>query len=69
MCGKKITIGVSHRIEELSDREEGYRPENAKPFESLVPLPEVIGPLWDVLPQCESAETVLEDAGEAGTGI
>ncbi len=43
VCGKKITIGVSHRIEELSDREEGYRPENAKPFESLVPLPEVIG--------------------------
>ena len=43
VCGRKITIGVSHRVEELSDREEGYIRENAKPFESMVPLPEVIG--------------------------
>ena len=43
VCGRKITIGVSHRVEELSDREEGYIRENAKLFESLVPLPEVIG--------------------------
>ena len=43
VCGRKIMIGVSHRVEELSDREEGYIRENAKPFESMVPLPEVIG--------------------------
>ena len=43
VCGKKITIGVSHRIEQLSDRCEGFVRENAKAFESLVPLPEVIG--------------------------
>ena len=42
VCGKKITIGVEHRVEELADREEGYRPQGAKPFESLAPLPEVI---------------------------
>ncbi len=43
VCGKKITIGVSHRVEVLADRPEGYVRENAKRFESLVPLPEVIG--------------------------
>lgn len=43
VCGRKITIGVSHRVEELADREEGYVRKNAKRFESLVPLPEVIG--------------------------
>lgn len=43
VCGKKITIGVSHRVEELADREEGYRPHAMADFESLVPLPEVIG--------------------------
>lgn len=43
VCGRKITIGVSHRIEELADREEHYVSPGAKPFESLVPLPEVIG--------------------------
>lgn len=43
VCGRKLTIGVSHRIEQLADREEGYQRVNAAPFESLVPLPEVIG--------------------------
>lgn len=42
VCGRKITIGVEHRVEELADRPAGYRPPNAKPFESLVPLQEVI---------------------------
>lgn len=42
VCGKKLTIGVQHRVDQLSDRENGYRPKGAKPFESLVPLPEVI---------------------------
>ena len=42
VCGKKLTIGVEHRVEALSDRPAGFRPEGAKPFESLAPLPEVI---------------------------
>lgn len=42
VCGKKMTMGVDHRIEQLSDREEGFVRENARPFESLVPLPEVV---------------------------
>ena len=43
VCGRKITIGVSHRVEELADREENYVKPDAAAFESLVPLPEVIG--------------------------
>lgn len=43
VCGKKITIGVLHRVEQLADRPEGYVKKDAKMFESLVPLPEVIG--------------------------
>ncbi len=42
VCGRKLTIGVEHRVEELADRPAGYRPAGAKPFESLAPLPEVI---------------------------
>ncbi len=42
ICGKRLTIGVQHRVDELADRNEGFRPDGAKPFESLVPLPEVI---------------------------
>lgn len=42
VCGRKITIGVEHRVEALADRSQGYVREQAKAFESLVPLPEVI---------------------------
>ena len=43
VCGKKMTIGVDHRVEQLADRPEGYRPASAGYYQSLVPLPEVIG--------------------------
>lgn len=42
VCGKKLTVGVEHRVEELAARPEGFRPPGAKPFERLIPLPEVI---------------------------
>lgn len=42
ICGRKITIGVEHRVETLADRPQGYIREQAKVFESLMPLPEVI---------------------------
>ncbi|RGX55365.1 hypothetical protein DWV16_09080 [Anaerotruncus sp. AF02-27] len=43
VCGKKLTTGVWHRVQQLADRPEGFLPQGRKPFESLVPLPEVIG--------------------------
>ena len=42
ICGKKLTMGVNHRIMDLADRENGFVRKNARPFESIVPLPEVI---------------------------
>jgi len=42
VCGKKLTIGVMHRIEELADRPSGVKPSNAIPFRHLVPLEEII---------------------------
>ncbi len=42
VCGKKLTVGVLHRIEELADKKEGYVKADAKPFEKLVPLMEII---------------------------
>lgn len=47
VCGKKITIGVLHRVEELADREEGYERPGAGIFENLVPLQEVIAASTD----------------------
>lgn len=42
VCGKKLTMGVDHRVGQLADREEGFVKEDGKKYESLVPLPEVI---------------------------
>lgn len=42
VCGKPLTVGVLNRVEALADREESFRPENAIPFKSLVPLEEII---------------------------
>lgn len=44
-CGRKLTIGVLHRVEELADREEGYKPKDAAPFKSLIPLSEILASL------------------------
>lgn len=50
VCGKPATLGVNYRVEELADRPEGFRPENAKPFLSLIPLPEVLSEVLGVGP-------------------
>ena len=41
-CGKRLTVGVMHRVEKLADREVGFTPPNAIPFKNLVPLDEII---------------------------
>lgn len=42
VCKKKVTVGVMHRVEELADRKEGFKPSGSPGFCSIVPLPEVI---------------------------
>jgi len=41
-CKRPLTIGVMNRVEQLSDRAEGFVPENAIPFKNLIPLDEII---------------------------
>ena len=42
ICGKPLTLGVLHRVEDLADRPKNFIPENAVPFSHLIPLSEVI---------------------------
>ncbi len=46
-CGKKMTIGVLNRVEQLAaeDRPEGFAPKGRVPFKSLIPLSEIIAGL------------------------
>lgn len=56
VCGKPVTIGVSYRVNELSDRKEIITPPatSGKVF-SLVPLQEIISEIMQVGPQSKSA--------------
>jgi uncharacterized protein (TIGR00375 family) len=42
VCGRKVTVGVLHRVEKLADREEGFTQPDAPAFFSIIPLPEII---------------------------
>jgi uncharacterized protein (TIGR00375 family) len=42
VCGKRLTLGVLHRVDELADREPGYVPRGAAPFVHAIPLLEVL---------------------------
>ena len=40
--GKNLTIGVAHRVFDLSDKNEGEKPKTARPYYSTIPLLEII---------------------------
>lgn len=42
VCGKPVTVGVLHRVEELADRKPEEVPADMIPFKHLVPLEEII---------------------------
>lgn len=42
VCKKPLTVGVMNRVEELADREEGYKPSHAAGYKKLVELDKII---------------------------
>ncbi len=44
-CNRGLTIGVLHRVEELANHEQGYKPPDAVPFEYHIPMIEIISKL------------------------
>jgi len=53
-CGKRLTIGVMHRVEELADREEGVRPPSKIPFKNLIPFNEIVAEAIEKTAECQS---------------
>jgi uncharacterized protein (TIGR00375 family) len=60
VCGKPLTIGVMHRVEELADREEGQGPERRFPSHHLVPLPEIIAQALAIGPKTKGVAHAYE---------
>jgi len=55
-CKKKLTVGVMNRVDQLADRPEGFKPENAIPFKSLIPLDEIVAEAKGVKKTTQAAE-------------
>lgn len=47
-CGKRVTVGVMHRINSLADRRDGFRPHDALPFHSTISLKEILAEILGV---------------------
>ncbi|MDZ7317913.1 MAG: UvrD-helicase domain-containing protein [candidate division KSB1 bacterium] len=60
VCGKKVTVGVLNRVEALADRPFGAQPPTAKPYYSLIPLPEVLAEISGVGVGTKAVATRLE---------
>ncbi len=60
-CGKKLTIGVMNRVDELADRPDGFRPDGANRFRSLVPLAEVIAEIRGVGEKSKKVQQAYEE--------
>jgi uncharacterized protein (TIGR00375 family) len=58
VCGKKITIGVMHRVQKLADRAEGFRPAGSPPYRSIIPLAEIISEALNVGAGSKSVNTL-----------
>ncbi|WP_203904199.1 UvrD-helicase domain-containing protein [Virgisporangium aliadipatigenens] len=59
VCGKPLTVGVLHRVEELADRPEGYEPQGAPDVTHLIQLAEILGEVNRVGPKSKTVETQL----------
>ena len=53
-CGQPLTIGVLHRVTELSDRTQPQRPEGAADFHYIIPLPEILAEIKNVSPSSKA---------------
>ncbi len=60
-CGKPLTVGVMHRVEELADRAPGSERDRRSPFKCLVPLPEVLAEIHGVGPKSRTVEQALSE--------
>ncbi|MCB2186527.1 MAG: UvrD-helicase domain-containing protein [Deltaproteobacteria bacterium] len=61
VCGGPLTVGVLSRVEDLADRPAGSRPPGAPPFESLVPLDEVVGEVLDQGPNTKKVRALVAE--------
>jgi len=61
VCGKKVTVGVLHRVEKLADRAQGEASSGAPPYYSLIPLAEIIAETLGVGRASKAVDRAYQD--------
>jgi len=61
VCGRPVTVGVMNRVLELADRSNGFRPAEAAPFISLIPLNEVLAEVFRCGPQTKKVQDAARE--------
>ncbi|UCH93091.1 MAG: UvrD-helicase domain-containing protein [Candidatus Aminicenantes bacterium] len=65
-CGKPVTVGVMNRVVQLSDREDLSQRPNRHPFQSIIPLKEMLGELAGVGPNSKKVDQTYIDLVKKG---
>ena len=60
VCGRRLTVGVLHRVEELADHPAGRRPSTAGEALKIVPLPEIAAEVLGVGPKTKTVERAVD---------
>jgi DNA helicase-2/ATP-dependent DNA helicase PcrA len=63
-CGRPVTVGVMHRVEELGDRPLGTAPAGAKPYCKLLSLDSVLAEILDCGPQSKRVRAFVQRVRE-----
>lgn len=61
-CGRKLTLGVAYRVDDLADREVGFGPKNRVPFKNVIPLMELIAAAFKTTRISKKAQSIYDDA-------
>ncbi len=60
-CGKQLTVGVLHRIEQLADRSDEAAAAASRPYDYLIPLEEVVSAAVGVGPKSKKVQAIYMD--------
>ena len=60
VCGKRLTMGVLQRVEDLADRPEGARPDGAAGCRNLIALPELVAEVKGVGPTSKTVRRTVD---------
>ncbi len=56
VCKTEVTVGVLHRVDDLADRDNGFKPKNAIPYLSIIPLVELIAEAFGKRPAAKAVQ-------------